>query len=217
MIDISKNYIASLIPKGSFIIDVGAYDGKDAAELSAACESVVHCFEPFPESRQLIVDRKDPMLFIWPYALGAYNGVSMMNVAREHHQSNTLKLPKEHKNVWPEIKYKTSIKINITTLDNWRMSWAADNGDRNVDFIWCDVNGSEGDFLIGAAQTLAITKYLYIEFCNKELFAKCLGKEQLIKALPGFEVLGVFNEGPNYGNLLFKNKNEGLWLPTGQQ
>jgi hypothetical protein len=29
--------------------------------------------------------------------------------------------------------------------------------------------------------------------------------------LPGFEVIGDYNFEGNYGNLLFKNKNEGLW------
>lgn len=197
--DVSKNYIASLIPKGAKVLDIGSFDGKDALELADACNTMVDCFEPNPEAYGRITDDR---LIIWPYAIGAFHGKIQMNVSN-HPQSNTIREPKLHKKIFPDVIYTDKITVNITTLDLWnhRVNY---NGP--IDLIWCDVNGAEADFLKGAAQTLKITDYLYIEYCEKELFSKCLNKAQMIKALPGFEVMGEYNVGPSYGNLLFKRK-----------
>ena len=207
---ISKNYIASLIPKGAAILDVGSFDGRDAIELANACQTEVHCFEPYPASFEAIKLQRDPRLTAWPYALASYHGNGWLTVAKGHAQSNTIKQPLIHRKVWPSIKFHNhQIAIKVTTLDLWNEKIR--NG-APVDFIWCDVNGAEEHFILGGVQTLAKTKYLYSEFCVKELFDKAMDKERFCKALPGFELIGEFNVGKNFGNLLFKNKNEGLWI-----
>ena len=202
MNSISKTYISSLIPKGAMILDVGAYDGRDSVELAEACNTIVNCFEPNPESYKKIMARDDARLTIWPYALGAFHGKCRMNVSN-HPQSDSIKTPKLHKKLFPDVVYHDSIEINITTLDGWNHSV---NKGAAIDLAWVDVNGAEADFLIGGAETLKVTDYLFIEFCEKELFAKCLNRERMIKALPGFEVIGEYNFEGNFGNLLFKRK-----------
>ncbi len=206
--EISKQYIQSLIGYGASIIEIGSFNGKDGAELADVCKTEVHCFEPNLESFESIKKLENDNLILWPYAVGAHNGVTVMNVSN-HPQSDTLKTPKKHKKIFPKVKYKHVAKINITTLDSWNHSVRQS---KPVDFIWCDVNGSEADVIIGGAQTLSKTKYLYIEFCEVELFDKALNREQMKRALPGFEVMGEYNFQGNYGNLLFKNKNEALWI-----
>lgn len=205
--DISKNYIQSLIGNGASILEIGSYNGKDGAELAAACKTMVHCFEPNLASVELIKALENNDLMIWPYAVGSSNGVALINVSN-HPASDTLKVPKKHKKIFPNVKYKKVAKINITTLDKWNHT--VRNNDP-VDFIWCDVNGSEADVILGGAKTLSVTKYLYIEFCEVELFENAMNREQTKRALPGFEVIGEYNFEGNYGNLLFKNKNLALW------
>ena len=201
---ISKTYISSLIPKGASILDIGSFDGKDAQELATACQSNVHCFEPTKEGYGRLVNLEDSRLFLWPYAIGAFHGSTVINLSPNHPQSSSLKEPTGHKKSFPNIIFEGTETINVTTLDKWNMS--ARKG-VPVDFIWCDVNGSEADFLIGAARTLQHTSYLYIEFCVKPLFKKQMKKHEIIMALPGFDVMGEYSVGENYGNLLLKNKN----------
>lgn len=210
MTDISKHYIKQLIGTGATILDIGSYNGKDAAELAEICETEVHCFEPNPASYEIMKLLANDKLILWNYAVCAYNGFATLNLSN-HPQSDTIKTPKLHKKIWPEIEYYDRVKVKCTTLDAWNHHVRKDEP---IDFCWVDINGAEGDFLLGAAQTLNITKYLYIEFCVKELFAKALNKEAMIKALPGFEMIGEYNTGPSYGNLLFKNKSESLWITS---
>jgi FkbM family methyltransferase len=209
MTDISKTYIKELIGSGASILEVGSFDGKDAFELAEVCETVVDAFEPNPASFLLITEK---IKSAQNYAVTGHDGYISLNISN-HPQSDSLKEPRLHKKIWPEIKFTEKIKVKCLTLDSWnhRVRDA-----KPVDFCWVDINGAEDAFLIGAAATLNITKYLYIEYCAVELFQKALDKDGMIKALPGFEVIGEFNAGPSYGNLLFKNKNEALWEPIGQ-
>lgn len=208
MPDITKQEIKELIGTGGMILDVGAFNGRDAAELAEVCETDVHAFEPYPASYEAIKLLHNPRLTIWTYALGGFNGTVPMHIAKGHVQSNSIRVPKKHKKIWPDIKFESKTNIKITMLDSWFRAWQAQNPDcTKIDLIWLDVNGSEADFLIGAAKTLTVTRYIYIEYCEVELYEKAMNREQTIKALSGFEMVGDYNFGGNYGNLLFKNKN----------
>ena len=209
--DINKQDILTLIGKGARIIEVGSYNGKDGAELAEICETDVHCFEPNPASYERMKFLGNDRLILWNYAVCAHNGYTVLNLSN-HPQSDTIKTPKLHKKMFPDVKYKDTAKVKATTLDSW--NYSVRKGEP-VDFLWVDVNGSEADFILGANQTLNKTKYLYIEFCEKELFAKALNREQMVKALPGFEVIGEYNFLGSYGNLLFKNKTIADELPIG--
>lgn len=208
---ISKNYIASLVPKGAFILDVGSFNGVDAQELAEACNTVVHAFEPYPASYEAIKLLRDDRIIAWPYALGGYKGKVPMFIGKGHTQSNSIREPKKHKRIWPGIKFRNKVEVNITTLDDWFAMWCTQEPVAVIDFIWADCNGSEADFVAGGVRSLAVTKYLYMEYCAVELYDGAMDKEQTVKMMKGFDVMGEYNSGVNYGNLLFKNKNEGLW------
>lgn len=203
MTDISKTYIKELIGTGAVILDIGSYNGADAQELATICETTVHCFEPNPASYEIMKLLCDDRLTLWNYAVCAHNGYTVLNLSN-HPQSDSIKKPKLHKKIFKKVKYKGDILVKCTTLDSWNRSV------RNmepVDFCWIDTNGAEDTVLLGGAQTLAKTKYLYIEYCEVELFEKSLNRERTIKALPGFEVIGDYGFQGNFGNLLLKNKN----------
>ena len=202
--DISKEYIRDLIGTNARILEIGCFNGKDSVELAEICDSEVHCFEPNPITFQGLKDLKHDLLILWNYAVCAHNGTTILNLSSNHPQSDTIKEPKLHKKIFKDVKFKKQITVKATTLDAWNHSVREREG---LDFIWCDVNGAEADVIIGGSYTLAKTKYLYIEYCEKELFAKAMNRKQMIHALPGFEVIGDYNFQGNYGNLLFKNKN----------
>jgi FkbM family methyltransferase len=213
MIEISKTYISSLIPKNSMILDVGAYNGRDAAELSEACSSDIHVFEPYPASYESIKLLHNPRLILWPYALGGFKGKIPMHIAKGHVQSNSIREPKKHKKIWPDIKFRGKVDIQIIMLDDWFRAWQNENPDcKGIDLAWVDVNGSEADFIFGGMKTLAVTKYIYIEYCAIQLYDGAMNKEQTMKMLSGFELMGEYNAGPSYGNIFLKNKNKELWL-----
>jgi len=201
--DINKQDILTLIGKGAVILEIGSFNGKDAAELAEVCETEVHAFEPNPASFEIMKLLANDKLVLWNYAVCAHNGYTVLNLSN-HPQSDTIKTPKLHKKLFPDVKYKDDVKVKATTLDSW--NYSVRKGEP-VSFIWCDVNGAEADFILGANQTLCKTKYLYIEFCEKELFAKALNRANMIKALPGFEVIGEYNFMGSFGNLLFRNKS----------
>lgn len=205
---ISKTYISSLIPQHASILDIGSFDGKDAQELATVCQSNVHCFEPTESSYLKLMALEDERLTLWKYAVSSFNGRTTMNVSPDHPQSNSIKTPRKHLKAFPGVRYNGTEPVNVTTLDSW--NWSVRKG-APIDFIWCDVNGAEADFIVGAVNTLAVTHYLYIEFAVVELFARSLNLYQLEQALPGFENIGTYSVGDNYGNVLFKNKNTELF------
>ena len=205
--DIDKKFILSLIGEGASILEIGSYNGKDGAELAEICETTIHCFEPNPASYEIMKFLNNDKLILWNYAVCAHNGFAKLNLSN-HPQSDSIKTPKLYKTLFPHVRYRDVVEVKATTLDRWNSK--VRNGEP-VDFIWCDVNGAEADFILGAARTLNKTKFLYIEFCEKELFAKSLNRENMKKALQGFECIGEYNFLGSYGNLLFRNKNESLW------
>lgn len=209
MPDIDKKIFASLLPGCSTVLDIGSFNGKDAHELSYVLDSDVHCFEPDKDNFQKIKDLQNNRLILWPYALGAWHGKAPFVKSKNHPASHSMRAPLRHKDIFPAIKFsRTSNMVNCTTLDAWHK--AVLKGEP-IDLIWLDVNGSESDVIKGGTQALKVTKYLYIEFEEVELFKGAMNREKTLLRLPEFELVSEHNFGGNYGNLLLKNKNVELW------
>ena len=71
----------------------------------------------------------------------------------------------------------------------------------DIDFIWADVQGAEGDMIRGGQRALAKTRFLYTEYCNRELYEGQLSLRQMLGLLPEFEVVRRF---PN--DVLLENR-----------
>jgi FkbM family methyltransferase len=203
MPDITKQEIKDLIGTGGVILDIGSFNGRDAVELAEVCETTVHAFEPNPASYEIMKFLNNDSLILWNYAVCAHNGTTVLNLSN-HPQSDTIKRPKKHLKLFPKVKYKDTVTVKATTLDSWYVSVLKD---QIISFAWIDVNGAEDALLLGGGHALSRTRYIYIEYCEKELFERALNRERMIKALPGFEVIGDYNFLGAYGNLLFRNKN----------
>lgn len=188
------------IPQGATILDIGSFDGKDAAELAELFNTDVHCFEPV--NHKMIEAMGNDRLFVWPFAVGNHEGgFARIYNAPTHPQSASIKMPKLHTKIFPNIKFNSFETVKIITLDKWAARMNIDN----IDLIWCDVNGSEGDVIAGGRETLKRTHYLFIEFEEVELFAGALNRADICSLLPDWKVLGEYSFEGNYGNLHLEN------------
>lgn len=197
----NKEEIKKLISRHHpFVLDVGCYDGKDSEELADALECDVHCFEPDPLSQELFIvnHQKDRRLHLYPYALTNTDG-TIDFYQSNHPQSNSIREPKEHLNIFPGVVFDETVKVKSMRLDTWHQD------DKTIDFIWADVNGSEEDFILGGLNALANTRYLYIEASKKELYAGQKHYGFLDKLIPDFKMQLMYNWGDNFGNILLKN------------
>lgn len=225
--NISKTYIKELInKKDPIILDIGCYDCMDAMEL--ACEYTedgdrceIHAFEADSRSIDLILygvksGLSFPEITLYSTAVGAVDGeigfYPSDSDTRRHHSfqnnwsaSGSIKKPKGHLESFPDVYFKDPIMVPCTALDTWYLS---NISPKIIDFMWVDVNGAEKDVIDGGKFTIVNnTRFLYIEFFQKELYENCLDLDEIKRILPMFELLGIYNFEGSFGNALFKNKN----------
>lgn len=198
--ELSKIEIKDLIGiENPIILDIGAYDGRDGNELAQMFDNPrVWCFEPITH-----IDTVKNVTVVRA-AVADINGRLKLYTSN-HMQSSSLRKPKAHLEIFPEVKFDVKpIEVDCITLDVWK--WINCEHDI-IDFIWCDVNGSEGDFIKGATESLKQTRYLYIEFSDKELYEGQINKAKMLEMLPDYwELMATLNYKGNFGNLLLKNK-----------
>lgn len=211
-------YPANRVP---VLLDIGSYDGSEMAEISeyyGRCE--IHCFEADQRSAEFWRKKNstDKNMHLWQVAICNKDWQKIMfhrsdSDTRRHDgnrvwsASSSIRLPKTHLEVFPDVEFNFSEEVDASTLDMWY--WFHTLGARDldtIDFIWCDVNGAEEDVILGAKGPLRNTRFLYIEFSNRELYEGQINKEKLLSLLPDFEEIGEYNVGPNFGNVLLKNK-----------
>lgn len=201
--ELSKKKIRELIDRDCpTILDIGAFNGKDSKEIARQWKRCrVHAFDPFLKLRKPLFGKRK--IKVWNFCISDIDGFKFMERSN-HSQSDSLLKPKEHLNLFPYVHFDIirNQSVPCFKLD----TWSKVNNQWGIDFIWCDVNGSEGDVIKGATETLKRTRFLYIEFSDKELYEGQLNKEQLIDLLPEYwELQGIYNYKGNFGNLLLKN------------
>lgn len=211
--DISKEEIKSLINTANpVILDIGSYDGGDASELSDlynGCE--IHCFEADPIVQDLWHNMNDfnRDMTLYHTAIGSFDAPTYFNQShstkRKHNNaSGSLYSPKTHLELFPDVLFENKCKVMCFRLDTWAEEVLRG---KIVDFAWVDVNGAEKEVIIGGIETLKNTRYLYIEFSDKELYHGQITKAEILSLMPWFKEVGVYNFEGNFGNILLKNDN----------
>lgn len=216
--DISKQAISGLITSHEpIILEIGMYDGEDAREMA---EWMPYCkiygFECDPRSIALYKSFENPEnIILNEVAIGSRNGLVDFFLSdsdtRRHYTdqdswsaSSSLRHPKTHLELFPDVDFKKTIKVECMTLDKWYENTLLG---KTIDFVWADINGAEYDMILGGQKTLnESTKYLYVEFSDKELYDGQPKKDEMLKLLPNFDVVGIYNFRGNFGNILLKNK-----------
>lgn len=219
----NKVDIKTLINKENpLVLDIGCYDGKDSLGLSQVLECDVHCFEADPLSQDLFesLHAENKRLILYKMAVSDVDG-KIDFYQSNHPQSNSIKEPKEHVNVFPGVQFDEIINVQSIRLDTWYRSFTVFDAGQNwepsskhkliIDFIWADVNGAEKDLIRGGLSALANTRYLYIEVAKKELYKgqshydPDSNKNWISEMLPHFRRISTYNWGENFGNILLKN------------
>lgn len=220
MQEINKVDIAYMIGgEEPLILDIGCYDGKDSDELSDYfIRPEIHCFEADPRSQELFekVSGWNSNLKLHKFAVGSTDGPKSLfqsdsKTRRHAHNrsswsaSSSIRLPKTHLTLFPDVEFSVNpVEVDGISLDTWYKRFV---DARTIDFIWCDVNGAEGDVVLGGLEMLnKHTRYLYIETSDKELYEGQVTKEKLLSLLPNFKEIGFYNFLGNFGNVLLKNE-----------
>lgn len=222
--ELSKAEIVQLIKSPNpLIFEIGCYDGKDSNELhqelfrNSIYHSMFICFEADKRSQDLFINQNyHPALNLIPLAVGNIDGEVFLHLSdsdtrrHEHNKqswsaSSSLKKPKHHLELFKDVEFIERDKVQSVRLDSWYIQKMKG---QIIDFMWVDINGAEGEFIEGALQVLQHkTKYLYIEFSDKELYEGQITKKEILSLLPDFKLIDIYNFIGNFGNMLLLNTN----------
>jgi len=197
------------------IIDVGSYDGNSSCDLLKIFPNAsIYAFEI--DERSIELFKKNPKtkdIVLTTSAVSNVDGEIKFyrsdSETRRHNDnedswsasSSTVK-PKEHLSLFKDITFYESVTVPSIKLDTWIKDTPLDI----IDLAWVDVNGAEKNFIEGAVNTLNNkVKYLHIEFSEIELYEGSLTLKNILKELPLFEEIAIFDFFGNFGNVLLKN------------
>lgn len=224
--ELSKRQIAKLVSIDGYypvIFEIGSYNGKDTQEIYRAISGIpnIFCFEAderIYEEFNKNIGTVEPIR-LNKCAVGNFDGYSDFYLSesetrrhsgiKEWSASSSLKQPEHHLELFKDVEFNKVKKVLTVKLDTWMKKIFNELSikNRKISFIWCDINGAEEDFILGAYSTLNNqTRYLYIEFSDKKLYKDQITKDRILELLPNFELQGVYNFRGNFGNLLLRNK-----------
>lgn len=210
---LTASHVQSLIKREDpLIIDVGCNDGEHTQMfLDLFPGAIVFCFEPDPRAishwRQKITS---PRAHLFEGAIGAKDGTAAWYSSygwpgeAEKQQrpdgwdlSGSIRRPTGHTVVHPWCKFEQAFDVPVIRLD----TWASLHDVHEVDFIWADMQGAEGDLIRGGRKTLAHTQFLYTEYSNQSLYEGQPMLAQLRAMLPEFEMVQMWEN-----DVLFQRK-----------
>lgn len=181
------NYIEKIIPNIQFplIFEIGAHDGGDTIRILKYCTTNprYYAIEPDPRTFSLLKRQKRAVrINTFNIAISNFDGRADFYLSDgnppnrpshyNHTASSTLIKPKEDKNSW--LKFTHARPVDVFKLD----TLCGKHKLEFIDFIWADMEGSEGTMIEGGQDILKKTKFLYMEYQKKVL------KENISK-LPG--------------------------------
>jgi len=167
--------IAPYLPKDPAILEGGAYDGNNTAELASLWpKGMVYSFEPVPALYQNVKARTAALsnVHVYDLALSDKVGTATFHVSEFDFkpgvpsESSSLLAPKRHKTDIPNILFKKDITVATTTIDDW----ASKNGVDRIDFLYLDIQGAELMAMKGAPRIMKTVKVIMTELESVELY-----------------------------------------------
>lgn len=137
-------------------------------------------------------------------AVGAKNGVATLHLASgQFTGSSSIRQPTARtKQLWPRLEYNTRVEVPTVTLDylceQHSFPW--------IDFLWCDIEGSEIDAVLGGRRMFPRTKWFFTEYYKVEVYAGQADLRALSAALPDFDIHLNLDTDVS-GDVLFVNKS----------
>jgi FkbM family methyltransferase len=209
---IKVSFISRLVDREDpLILEIGCNDGGDTAKLVTEFPyGTVYAFEPDerPLRRFCATSR---VVHLHRVAIGAYDGWGTLHLSGgtspyapqlDWDLSSSLRAPTGHLVAFPWCTFTNDVKVEVRKLDSWCDEWIPG---KEIDFIWADVQGCEGDLIEGGYRTLCErTKFLYTEFCHDPLYDGQIKLCDILERLPEFENVGIFENC----NVLLRNRNK---------
>ena len=185
---VTQTFSSSSEPK--LFLELGAHQGEDTKWMAEIPGVKLIAVEPDPRNCKHGFLEKGNVTFMRA-AIGDKSGLAQFTPSargwgrNDWTYSGSLLKPKTHIKRYPSVTFGEPITVQVVTVDT--LVGLIDNHivPPMVDFIWCDIQGSEGAMIRGGQETLKRTRYLYMEYSNEELYE---GQETLggcLSLLPG--------------------------------
>jgi FkbM family methyltransferase len=196
----------SLLNEPKIIVEIGAADGLDTIKLLNVFKNAhIYVFEPDPRNIEKFKNNLTSLRVSFAgKAISNYNGFGKMYLSGTAENadgwtySSSLKKPNLHLVMAPWCVFNKQTRVEVVTLDS-----ALNHLESEIDFIWADVQGSEGEIIAGGQQILNKTRYFYTEYYNDQIYEGQINIDQIQKLLPGtWEVVSRWG-----CDVLFKNKS----------
>ena len=164
-----KGYIKNLLKKDNPIIfEIGCADGTDTEQfLNQFLKIKLHGFEPDPDNLNIIKNKNlDKRFNLFEGVVSNVNGhIDFLRSDGCRHSGSILK-PKNHLQIWPEVNFTENIQVKSIKLD----TFCEINSINEIDFIWMDTQGAEGEIFKSGKNILKSTKYIYTEYSDNEWY-----------------------------------------------
>lgn len=197
----------------SQIVIVGAHEADEIHRLHRTYPRAHFlCFEPSPKPYRHLTQRFDklPYVKLSNLALSNRQGTARFYEPGRPGNGSLLKPDIERWSTFnrEEADNVSSFEVNLSTLDE------ASKGLAEIDLLWMDVQGAEGNILEGAARTLPRTKAVFLEVAlirSPYQGAVLFPEITRILQASGFMCVGLGVDGWNgAGNALFVKQFENL-------
>jgi FkbM family methyltransferase len=197
-----------LLPRRPTIIEIGAHDGSTTIGFRRLfARARIVAFEPDPRAIakfRLRSELRDVTLI--ECAIADRNGEAVFHQSSgrppgfeggDWDASGSIRQPTGALALHPWLSFNRQISVPVVRLDD-----ALDRHDiGQIDLIWADVQGAEGDLIRGACEALKRTRFFYTECTQDEEYAGHIGLPEMCALLPDFEIVEVFAH-----DVLFRNR-----------
>lgn len=167
-----KKFFINKIDSSPTIIEAGTSTGYDTLEFSQLFPNgKIYGFEPilelYNEAKEKLKNQNN--VFLFNKALSTKSGIEDIYVSEyfnKKSESSSLLKPKDHITYHPNVKFNDVIKVETISLDDF----IEFNKIKKIDLMWLDLQGYEPSVLKSSPNTLSITKYIYSEVLNIDLY-----------------------------------------------
>jgi len=206
------DYIKEIITPGLVFVEIGGNAGDTAQKINNMILEIIQnytyiVFEPDKRFWDALRrnERKYKKLKFINKAISNVNGKAILYISsgeafgtsvgyQVFDNSSSIKKPTQKMfECWPKMKFRTTQIVDTIRLD--------DCGIDHIDFLWCDIQGAELEFIEGGYKTLKKTRFLYTEYNREEIYEGCPNLEIILELLPDWKVIEDYN-----GDVLLENK-----------
>ncbi len=191
------------------IFEIGANTGTDTIKFAQEFpKAKIYAFEPDPDVFKKLVDNVSgyPNIFLYQMAVSDQEGISYF-YSSDQGLSGSLREPREHLRVYPQVSFYDPIQVRVTSLDFFVGIYQIET----IDFMWADVQGAERNLIGGGKNTFSKkVKYFFTEFSKTELYQGAPNLGEILQLLPGYALEEIVWQWEHDGNALLRNEQYGL-------